>query len=364
MITNGKATEVISAMSTALRESIAEYLKNHADNITSLDYETARDKVSGLLADMRSIVGGTHYEGYSYPRYVATFVSYEEGGKLSSLTLSVQSGLKAKTKVNGKQDITVDANFAENLLTAIANEVDYLLQLEVANDNLADFNGMLDDLLSDTGVKVNFSISDKYIESITDSEVVFGVPVESALGVSKMGMAYFPDDSDEAVAVETAVEPEVEATEPTAEVAETEEVAESAETPAEVAEPVEEVDPDGFVKMLIQENQAKFVDAVSGRTTPQILKTKIALVEAMTGVTTVRRADKLIRMTYHRKADYVKGMKKDGIGYVEKTIKVDGEDIDIFALVQKTGDELSVALSPFNIKTSFSVDCDVLADLK
>ena len=356
MITITKANEVLNTLSASLDNSISEYLKNHECNFSELSYEDAHNKVSVILADTRSLIGGETTEGFIFPKYQATFKSYEKDGKLEYIELTVSSAIKARTKVSGSREIYVSDTFTSDIMNAIAADVKYLLKLELANDNLDDFNSLLNTLTADTGISVNFAISENYISEITDSKIVYGVPVESALAVTTMGMTYVPNGVDVIDVAET-----------TAENTASEETAPSEEgTPEEGTEA--EAQPavssgDDFIKFTISENQEKFVTAITGRTTPQIVKSKIALIEKMTGVTTIRRVDNLIRLSYHKKAENVKNMKKDGVGYFKTTTTVDGEEVEIFALVEKKGEDLSVCLSPFNIKTGFAVEYDVLKNI-
>lgn len=357
MITNTKAIEVLSTLSASLNNSISEYLKNHKFDFDKLSYEDAHNKVSAILADTRSLVGGETTDGFIFPKYAATFKSYENGGKLEYIELTVSSAIKARTKVSGTREIRVSDTFAVDIMNAIAADVEYLLKLELANDNLDDFNKLLDSLTADTGISVNFAISENYISEITDSKIVYGVPVESALSVTAMGMTYVPNGADSVDVSEST------ATEDTAQTAEVTEAPENAEGTTEAEAQTSASSGDDFIKFTILENQEKFVTAITGRTTPQIVKSKISLVEKMTGVTTIRRTDNLIRLAYHKKAENVKNMKKDGVGYFKTTTTVDGEEVEIFALVEKKGEDLSVCLSPFNIKTGFAVEYDVLKNI-
>ena len=106
----------------------------------------------------------------------------------------------------------------------------------------------------------------------------------------------------------------------------------------------------GYCTDLAIENFKKAIAPVS--TTVELIRANIdAFISLVPSLKTRKRADKILRMTYHKKAEFLSG-KKVAIGYVE----VD----DAFALVEKNGEDYRVVLSPFSVKTMERVDMDVL----
>ena len=81
----------------------------------------------------------------------------------------------------------------------------------------------------------------------------------------------------------------------------------------------------------------------------------------MTGIQTKTWAYNLIKDKYYTCFDI---LNESGVGYIYKKVNINGTEVDIFALLEKSADGIvSVKLSPFNVKTNLNVDYDILNNL-
>ena len=120
-----------------------------------------------------------------------------------------------------------------------------------------------------------------------------------------------------------------------------------------------------YNNLIRQEATDNLVAALKSIQTPvQLIKGNVALIKEVTGVSTKKRASKLIRDSYHRQAKFL-GKVKTGVGYFDETVKINGEDVEVFALVSKAEDgTIALVLSPFDVKTLYKVDYDVVEAVK
>lgn len=115
-----------------------------------------------------------------------------------------------------------------------------------------------------------------------------------------------------------------------------------------------------YDKIIIERDKEKIASAVKDKTTPQIVKTKLDIIETMTGIQT-KRAYNLIKDKYYICFDI---LNESGVGYIYKKVNINGTEVDIFALLEKSADGVvSVKLSPFNVKTNLNVNYDILNNL-
>lgn len=317
MVTSTRFMQVHEALQSTLRDSFNEYLKNHEDNLSTLGYDAAHEKIGQVFAGLQSIVVGTTFEDYGFPKFIASFKTFEKDGKLDYADIVIKSSLKAETKYSYSTSLSAEG-FLKAATDAFEFAVMQLQRISMAESNLKELNARLEDILSEEScVKISFVLGDNFVEDISDEYIVFGATVEAALDLASVKLMHFGEEYND------------------------------------------------FSQCLAEDEKTKLVEALKDRTSPQILKAGISLIETMTGVHSKKRADKLLRLTYHKQAKYFDSLVKGGVGYVSKAIKVDGEDVEIFALLAKDADKnVSVKLSPFNIKTTFNVDYDILNNYK
>lgn len=313
-ISNGLYGAYKDALSTA--PALEEATKK---GITTGDYESAHNGVQNVKDIIEAIVKGTDFEGVSVNKFLSSFKSFEADGKLDYIELTIKSKLRAEYGYRSVVTIKAGDDMIQKMCDAYADALIQLLYIDLAGENIKELNTLIETIVAENNIPISFgfTISDKsnsFIASIDNNKVVFNASIANAFELSKDALFQEGDEYADRVR-ETAVE--------------------------------------GFVENL---------KAI--QTTPQIIKSGMSIITDLTGLKTKKRAERLIRQTYHKQAVHFNSV-KEGIGYYEDTVTVDGEEVEIFALLQKDAEgEISVILNPFNVKTLFTVDYDVLKAVK
>lgn len=114
---------------------------------------------------------------------------------------------------------------------------------------------------------------------------------------------------------------------------------------------------DNFADLCNKNAVDDYVERMSAvQFAPQVIKANVDIVNKMLGMKITRRADKVLRRTYHKKAQFLT-KQKEGIGYFSETLE---DGTVIFALIEKSEEKYSVILSPFDAKTLEKIKVDVL----
>lgn len=213
----------------------------------------------------------------------------------------------------------LDDDFVINMGTAYLDSLFEMFYIELAMENVEELNDILAEITKENEIPytIKFIIdhtADSPIASITDDEVVFNAGISEALGLSSLGLLQSGDDYND----------------------------------------------------LVRTNATNELVAVlkAAQTTPQLIKSKVKVINALLDLPTRKKASKIIRETYHRQARYLNKVKK-GVGYYLDKVKVNDEEIEVFSLVEKAeGGEMTVILKPFDTKTLYNVDIDVLEAVK
>ena len=286
--------------------------------INTSAFDAAHALIEGVKNTIDTIVKGVDFEGTFSNQFLTSMKSYELDGKLDYIELTIKSRLKAEYPYRHQVVLKNDANIVKAMCEAYCYALIQLLYIEFAGENIKEANKMVAELIAENEIPFTFefTISDTnaMISSITDEKVVFVANIENAFELSRNPLFQSGDEYSDRVR-ETAV--------------------------------------------------AAFVERMkSVQTTTQLIKAGVDIITELTGVKTKKRADKLIRQVYHKKAIHFNAV-KSGIGYYEGTAKVDGEETEIFALLEKKEDgSIDVILAPFDIKTLFVVKADVLKKVK
>lgn len=286
--------------------------------IKKASFDKAHETVEAAKNTIDTIVKGVDFEGVFSNQFLTSMKSYELDGKLDYIELTIKSRLKAEYPYRHAVTIKCDDNLIKTMCETYAYALIQLLYVDFAGENIKEANSVIAGLIAENEIPFTFefTISDKsaMINSITDSKVVFNASIENAFELSRNPLFQSGDEYSDRVR-ETAVT--------------------------------------ALVERL-----------KSVQTTTQLIKAGVDIIVELTGVKTKKRADKLIRQTYHKKAEHFNAV-KTGIGYYEGTAKVDGEETEIFALLEKKEDgTIEVILAPFDIKTLFTVKADVLKKVK
>lgn len=306
-----------------LHGNFTDYFKVKEDKVKELgnmDYEDARTLLSDLMYDAEALISVCEdEEGVQFPKYLYSFRTYENNGKLDEVEFTIKSKLKDAFKYKKTEVIKADDNFIDKFVAFHVGAIFDLYYRDQANANLEEVNEFIkaicqgeneDDRIPYT---FEFALGDgkEYVLYIDNERVVFNADINRALEVAKKGLFQSGDEYLD----------------------------------------------------VVQEGQIeKLIEVLSTtQTTAQLIKANVDIIDFLIGYTTRKRADRLIRNAYHKQAIHL-GRVKEGYGYFEKDLE---DGTSIFAILEKHKDgEITVALDPFNIKTLEVVDYDVVEEVK
>lgn len=292
-----------------------EIKKAQIDSLVTSSYEDAHAVVSDLIEGARALIAGSVAEdGTVFPKYLTRFTTFEEDGKLTKVELVIKSKLKDTVKYKKEVTISVDDNFMANFVEAHVSAIFDLYYRYEAAANLTDVNEFINKICVENNIPYTFEFTitggKEYVTYIDNDKVIFNASLEQALEVSKQGLFQSGDE---------------------------------------------------YLDLVKEQLTYKLVDALaSTQTTVQLMKANISIISTLIGYTTKKRADRLIRIAYHKKAEFFDKV-KSGYGYLE----IEKDDTNIFTLLEKHEDgSITVALNPFDIKTLLNVDIDAVAEVK
>lgn len=297
--------------------SLSEVKKGNIEAMLGKSGDERLADILSLVGDIEAVLKAPRVDGVGLPVYLSK-VTYEDGN-LDVVTITVRTKLKSSYKYRKDTNVAVDANFIANAGNAYVTALYDMFYIEEAAANVEALNEKVAEIVAQAEVPYGFRFAvdtdtDAMVLSINDSEVVFNANIAKAHDVSNLGIFKSGDEYD---------------------------------------------------NIVCQATTDKIVTALKAAQTPvQLIKSNVSLIKDVTGVSTKKRASKIIRGSYHRQAKYLGGTKA-GVGYFDETVQVNGESVDVFALVAKAEDgELSVVLSPFDVKTLYNVEFDVVAAVK
>ena len=313
-----KDADLLKEAITTNLNKLIEVSKGSVDaiiNASSVD--DADEKISEMLAKVDKVFSVYTDDMISLPDHISRFSHSVDN--INPITLTVRSKLKANVKYTRSVDITVDENLVASMAQVFSDSLFEMYHLNEAYNNVVELNGMLSDICEANEIPYKFSFnvsstSTSIIESITNDEVVFNASVSRAqeiadLGICQSGNEYADFVHDEAVTT--------------------------------------------------------LVEALKAiQTTVQLIKGNIDIIKNITGVSTKKHASKIIRGAYHKNARYI-AKQKSGVAYYNETVDINGEEVNVFAIVEKAKDgAMSVVLNPFDTKTLMNVDYGVLKAIK
>lgn len=271
--------------------------------------------ISKLASSVETIIKGTYFDGIGLPAFISK-LSLESDAGVRTLNISIRSKLKAAYKFIRERAIAISDNIIEDIATFYIDALFEMFYLDAAHCNVMALNEKIATLVAENEIpySVVFVVSDTaktIVSSISDTCLELNASISEAHDLSSLGLFFEGSEYNDMVAAESA---------------------------------------------------KKLVDELKAVQTPvQFLKSNNDLIKKLTGVSTKKRANKLIREIHHRKAENLASVKQ-GVGYYNAEVEIAGEKVEIFALVEKAEDGTkTVVLSPFNIKTLEKVDFDVLA---
>lgn len=318
---NMKTNVVITNNANKLYEDVTRGLENFTEEYKGLvdamkgdTLEVAFEKAGTLLNCVATLFTGAEAGGTKFPGFLVRKSTRDEG-TLKELNITVASKLKAVRKFKHEATVVVDDDFIKNAGQVFIDALFAAYYVEEASENVEALNERLEGLYEkyELTKKVLFDVDTTKagrVLSITDDVVVINADVDKALDISNIGI-----------------------------------MAEGNEYNA-----------------LINEEAVKnFVDVMQTvQITPEILKKRIAVVDALVDLRTKKHANKIIRENYHKKAIYLKGG-TDDIGYINEKYN----DVNVFALVTKTAEgEYVPVLSPFATEALVPVECNLVDLIK
>ena len=280
------------------------------------DFDTVFATVKNIRSGIEAVAKGTSFDDVRMSGFFSTMLPYTDGDKLSYIELSIKSRLKATVPYKVTRRIDINEDILTVMRDMYRGEFIQLLYIEYAVANLNEVNSLLVELCQQAGTPYTFefTLNENYIKEITDTKVVYGANIEKALSAATLTLFNTNSSFEEYLA---------------------------------------EQGRDNLVKQL-----------GTLQTTPQLIRANLDIVQELTGMKTHKRSDRLIRLSYHKKAQYL-GNTKRSIGYFSDNVEIDGETVSVFALVGKDDNgEIVTVLSPFDVRTNFNVDFDVVSAVK
>lgn len=287
-------------------KGLAQYIESNSDSIKDVVKDEAALKMK--LADMESIIKGPTYNGISFPNFLGGV-----GVRQTGLYLYIKSKVNAEVYYNSEIVIPYTDNITE-FLEAIANyylaSLTEYLYLICANDNLKEFNAVMDNVCKSNsiGYTVHFVVRQiknrrsEVLHSIADGIIELYADVRNALSISDLDMFKYG----------SAIEDERRIT---------------------------------FVKDMVSDLQAS-------QTTVQLLKNWSPILSKITSFKRSRKmAVRQIREVYHKNLANV----DKGLGYILNKYDNEGIESEYFMLLNKDGDAATVVLSPFDVNTLFTL---------
>lgn len=298
-------------------KGIAELRSARVEAMKTMQVDEALSAGSELMSQVEAVIDNASEDGVFLPKYLSRLVARE--GADDRLVVTIRSKLNAAYKYRKDTEVMLDDDFVINMGTAYLDSLFEMFYIELAMENVEELNDILAEITKENEIPytIKFIIdhtADSPIASITDDEVVFNAGISEALGLSSLGLLQSGDDYND----------------------------------------------------LVRTNATNELVAVlkAAQTTPQLIKSKVKVINALLDLPTRKKASKIIRETYHRQARYLNKVKK-GVGYYLDKVKVNDEEIEVFSLVEKAeGGEMTVILKPFDTKTLYNVDIDVLEAVK
>lgn len=304
-----------------LGESYASLLttkSEEAKTLVSGTFEDAHKAVESIKTSLDILTRGTEADGVSVHQFLSSFKSFEDNGKLDCVELTIKSKLKAEFQYRSTTTIKADENFIGNISEAYRVAVIGLLYNQLGGENVIELNNKIEEICAENDIPIKFAFTlsekDNFITEIDNEKVVFNVVEAEALNISTLALFQSGDEYSD------------------------------------------------HISSIAKQNLIDVLKSV--QSTTQIIKAGIDMISTLTGVKTKKRAERLIRKSYHKQAVHFNKI-NSGIGYYEETIEINGVETEIFALLSKSEDgEISVVLNPFDTKTLFTVDYDVVAAVK
>lgn len=303
----GDAVTSLNRVAEVRQGAMADFHPASVDELLSVS--------SDVLSAVDAVVNACTCDGVILPKHILR-VSVA-GESVDTVIVSTKSKLKADYKYRKDVEVAVTPNLVVDMGKGVLDALVEMLYIDMARENMDGLNELLTKIFDENEIGLRFKFvidhtSEADVLEITDDMVVFNADICKAHQVSSCGLMYGAED-------------------------------------------------DGYAAIIRQEATDNMLNALkSAQTTAQIVKSGIDIIKSLTSLPSRRRVSKILRKSYHRQAKYL-GAVKSGIGYYNETVKIDGEEVEVFSLVNKDENgDMSVCLTPFSVETLFNIDYDVL----
>lgn len=301
-------------------DNLAESKAPVVEGLSEKPIEEGVKTLQSIISSVQAIISIQRVEDLKLPEFLSKFSYPKDATFLKDFRLTIRSKLKSEIKFSDETKITVDKDVVENISRFYVENLFDMYYLERANENIAELNVKLADICEESGVPFRFSFAidtntKAQVLEIDNDHVVFNADVGCMHNLDSNPLFSTGDIYADSICEEA-------------------------------------------TKDLIMQ-------LAPIQTTVQLVKAQLDLVLQLTGTKhSKRRVNSVLRQTYHRNAKHL-GRLKEGVGYFDEKVSIDGESVSIFALVRKGEDgELSIALSPFNVRDLFLVDYDVISAVR
>lgn len=306
---NEEAVNNITKLAEARKDTVAEIAGKPAKEVIG--------SVTEIIAGIEASVASPRVDGVGFPTYLSK-VTYEDNDS-SEVTVTIRTKLKSTYKYRKDVIVALDDEFIENVGKAYIDALFDMFYIDEATQNVEALNAKIASIIEENEIPYSFSFavdanSTAIVLSVNDNEVVFNASVPRAHDIASLPIFKSGDEYND---------------------------------------------------LICKEATDNLVEALKSIQTPvQLIKGGVDIIKEVTGVSTKKRASKLIRDSYHRQAKFL-GKVKTGVGYYNETVNINGEDVEVFALVSKAEDgTIALVLSPFDVKTLSKVDYDVVEAVK
>jgi hypothetical protein len=282
------------------------------DKLKTVEFAEGVEIVKHLMLSVETAIKGvsTDIQGY-VPQFLSSYTALESGGKVSDVRLHLKTKLKSKYGYKQVETIPVNDKFLEVFINTYTMAVLQIYYVELAGANVDALNEYLVAVYEreNIGIRAYFDLNgESEITSITDTEVYFNLTTEQAHKINTLNIF----DGGDAYAERCAA-----------------------------------LAYDEFVKEM------KAIQIA-----PQLVKAKIGLIVGLTGNSTRKRVDSILRVGMHKADKFKSGQKPFGKGYLQKKMQIDGVETTVFAIVENTEEGIKTVLRPFDTKTMLYVAQD------
>lgn len=306
---NEEAVNNITKLAEARKAAVAEMAGKPAKEVIGA--------VTEIIAGIEASVASPRVDGVGFPTYLSK-VTYEDNDS-SEVTVTIRTKLKSTYKYRKDVTVALDEEFIENVGKAYIDALFDMFYIDEATQNVEALNAKIASIIEENEIPYSFSFavdanSTAIVLSVNDNEVVFNASIPRAHDIASLPIFKSGDEYND---------------------------------------------------LICKEATDNLVEALKSIQTPvQLIKGGVDIIKEVTGVSTKKRASKLIRDSYHRQAKFLCKV-KTGVGYYNETVNINGEDVEVFALVSKAEDgTIALVLSPFDVKTLSKVDYDVVEAVK